>query len=336
MHYVAFRRKPDGTLASPPDVSTYYNVPVVSYEFASNISDLVLLHLDTSYDMSHIQPMQIHETPQFLEMNDEVIALPVGPHPVRGYVRYNETTFVQHAWHYFVDPLTYVLDEEQLRHLIYTNDTPVEGDSGGAIVVEVPDFQTGSGELLLQATPTRFELVATIVGSELSTGNSLTASDVVLMHSSLSTDYDCIVEDVNTIHIECPCDINRDRFVDVNDQNIFLSLVGMCTCNSTCDFFDYDDDGDIDGSDYATFFASFVPAIGTCPCPWDCDPNGVAGDLNGDGCLDGQDYSIWLGMLSDPHPGCLPCLDRNDDGDIVDDYVNFLDDLANGVNACQP
>lgn len=313
-YVVAFRRHPDGTLGVPPDASSFYKVPIVSVDAQPN--DLVTLHLDPTYTTAHIDPMLVHPDPNSLMPGDPMVSLSVGPHPVRGRIRRQETQLITHDWNGFISPVTL---DWQSSHLIITDNDVEVGDSGGVVVVEVPDVQVGVPEslgLISSGAPTRFELVGTLFGG----GFGGTASHASLMHTELGQpDYRCYYEDTFGFSVPCPLDINRDGYVDSVDYTYFLMQLGVCQCDEVCDYIDYDDDGDVDYDDLAVYTADLMNNLGTCPCPDACDVSGVLGDMDGDGCVGSIDYAIWRRYRGTPHPGCDPCMDLDGDGDVDGD-----------------
>jgi Trypsin len=329
---VAFRRNPDGTLGVPPDASSFYQIPVISID--AHVNDLVTFHLDPNYSTSHIEPMLVHPDPNMIQVGDPLVALTVGPHNTHGRIRRAEAELFAHEWTGSFNPDTLI---GEAKHQIRTTNPVRVGDSGGAIVIEVPDLQSGgsSGSIQgLSATPTRFELVGTLFGGNTqgSTDGS-TVSNVSLMHPELGyPDYKCYFEDEIGYSVPCPADINRDGYVNNTDYSHFLMQLGPCSCDDICDIIDFDDDGDVDFDDLNVYTTMLLSNLGTCPCPDPCGQSGLPGDLDGDGDIDGIDASLWIEHRENPHPGCDPCLDLNGDGNVDedDDYLFYCNNFGVG------
>lgn len=160
----------------------------------------------------------------------------------------------------------------------------------------------------------------------------------------------CPADSLKTDPGACGCgtpdnDLDGDGVADCIDQcpaDVGKDLPGICGCGFADD--DTDDDGIANCDDNCPALANPGQADSDADGPGDvCDstPNGepVAGDINGDGIIDGQDYTAIRGALGScaGDVGYRSAADFTDDQCVAyDDYQIWYATYFNNTNTLPP
>ncbi len=330
---VGFRRRADGTLGDPTQPQDYHTAVVSQWEFAPGFVrvgsnsldglDLVVLHIDPP--VTHITPVPLHEDVELIAGNEDVTVagtMPLSAYslPQRGTTKTLATMLEGQSWNPSrADPSLWPHPRDHRLNAASIGE--IVGLSGGPFLREVliePDvIPLGiamTGDLDEPQELTEWQLMGIMTNAG---GLGLAAE----MHPSVGdADYPCWYED-NLVSSATTCfaDINGDQIISESDFFALITYFGPCDCDDPCDAADFDNDLDVDSTDYFAWVAavSGMTLPQACPCPLDGCTGAIPADLTGDGCVDTQDYFAWTGNLS--HPGCDVCLDIDGDGDVDSD-----------------